>query len=521
MERITTAALTYLNQLPTPWQWLTKDNDVTHDAELEIEALGRIRGKKFTFANGRRVAAYLGVPYAKAGGFQDRFKKPTPVEPWTDVRDCTQFGPLGQDEQNCLHMNIFVPENGKKDMPVMVFHSSWSPSVYIHGGGFLIHSSANYGDRQICRNLCAHDVIVCVVQYRLGLLGFLSTGTKECPGNFGLWDLREALLFIRDRIHNFGGDGANITALPGGACCDLLSLSPKCEGLLKRVVLMGGNAASDWAVVSPQRTINAAVEVAKRQGWKGDPKDHEDLLRFLRQLTPHRCKAAIVGKSAFDRKKKGLDLCPVIDGDFLPLPVHELRKRASPITALIGTTDFESLLFVALGRSQSDLASFEKTLALHIPEGIPESEELREEGPPVAYSDCLMNNCTHRYVEEMCSRHTVYCYNITYCNPNSFGLFALRAPFVAATHCQDLRYLFGKGMFAKFRPNDDDLKVLDYMTTMWTNFAKTGNPNYDPSIEFSSTTTRGRRAEFWKKLDAYREADPNDLGLDTGPVELD
>jgi carboxylesterase type B len=54
------------------------------------------------------------------------------------------------------------------------------------------------------------------------------------------------------------------------------------------------------------------------------------------------------------------------------------------------------------------------------------------------------------------------------------GLFAYRVPFVAATHCYELRYLFGKGMFAKFRPDETDLKVLDLMSTMWTNYAKTG-----------------------------------------------
>lgn len=86
-----------------------------------------------------------------------------------------------------------------------------------------------------------------------------------------------------------------------------------------------------------------------------------------------------------------------------------------------------------------------------------------------------MNNSTQRYVQEMSSDgHEVYLYNFVYCNPNSFGLFAFRVPFVAATHCYELRYLFGKGMFAKFRPNNDDLKILDLLTTMFTNYAKTG-----------------------------------------------
>lgn len=53
------------------------------------------------------------------------FKKPKPVEPWTDIKDCREFGPrslqvdmlwdyfltpVRQDEVECLNMNIFVPQ---------------------------------------------------------------------------------------------------------------------------------------------------------------------------------------------------------------------------------------------------------------------------------------------------------------------------------------------------------------------------------------------------------------------------
>ena len=113
------------------------------------------------------------------------FQKPKPAELWRGVRDCTQFGPrslqvdlpwdyfitpVRQEEAECLNLNIFVPE---VEAPVSKNSSAFEncrvqrlqPAeglpimVFLHGGGWLIHSSANYGDKQICRNLCRHGVV--------------------------------------------------------------------------------------------------------------------------------------------------------------------------------------------------------------------------------------------------------------------------------------------------------------------------------------------------------------------------
>lgn len=47
------------------------------------------------------------------------------------------------------------------------------------------------------------------------------------------------------------------------------------------------------------------------------------------------------------------------------------------------------------------------------------------------YSDILMNNSTQKYCQEMVQAgHTVYLYNMNYFNPESFGLFTLRMPFL-------------------------------------------------------------------------------------------
>jgi hypothetical protein len=60
----------YLNHL----KWLTTPSVTTEDCHLKLEELGEIKGKTFTIDAGQRVDAYLGVPFAKCGAYEERFQ---------------------------------------------------------------------------------------------------------------------------------------------------------------------------------------------------------------------------------------------------------------------------------------------------------------------------------------------------------------------------------------------------------------------------------------------------------------
>lgn len=60
--------------------------------------------------------------------------------------------------------------------------------------------------------LLDHDVIYIGANYRLGPLGFLSTGTKDCPGNNGFKDQVQILRWIKENIEAFGGDPNSVTS---------------------------------------------------------------------------------------------------------------------------------------------------------------------------------------------------------------------------------------------------------------------------------------------------------------------
>ncbi|KAK6036447.1 hypothetical protein COOONC_26048 [Cooperia oncophora] len=95
--------------------------------------------------------------------------------------------------------------------------------------------------------------------------------------------------------------------------------------------------------------------------------------------------------------------------------------------------------------------------------------------------------------------NNVYFYCFDYFNPDGFGFLRFMLPYKGSTHCSELRYVLGKGIFSKFKPNHEDLKMLDIMTAYFTNFAKYGNPNGD-----QSSSENGSLWELYDPTQPYR-----------------
>ena len=133
-------------------------------------------------------------------------------------------------DNNCQNLNIWTPgiADGKK-RPVM---------VWLHGGGFSAGSSAEipaYDGADLSR---AGDVVVVSVNHRLNVLGHLDLsayGEKyRNADNVGIYDLVDALRWVRDNIARFGGDPANVTIFGesgGGAKVLALMTTPYAKGL--------------------------------------------------------------------------------------------------------------------------------------------------------------------------------------------------------------------------------------------------------------------------------------------------
>lgn len=116
--------------------------------------------------------------------------------------------------------------------------------VFIHGGAFIFGSAKEYGQEGPCENLASRGVIVVIIQYRLFMYGFFSTGDSTALGNYGLWDQLEALKWVQENIHSFGGDPDKVTVFgesAGAASVSYLTYTPASKGRMLRQLLFEGS----------------------------------------------------------------------------------------------------------------------------------------------------------------------------------------------------------------------------------------------------------------------------------------
>lgn len=199
--------------------------------------------------------AWRVVPFAAPPEGDLRWRAPRPAADWEGARAaldqperCPQLtSPLDGDDvewgqligqEDCLYMNIYAPP-GVEDAPVM---------MWIHGGSNTWGYAAQYNGGHLAME---HGVIVAVVQYRLGPVGWFaheslraSAETEDdVSANFGILDQIAALEWIEANIDSFGGNPENVTIFgesAGAMNVAALMGSPRAEGLFDRAIMQSG-----------------------------------------------------------------------------------------------------------------------------------------------------------------------------------------------------------------------------------------------------------------------------------------
>lgn len=184
-------------------------------------------------------------------------------------------------EEDCLYLNVYTPPlkdiEALGKLPVM---------VYMHGGGFEAGSG---GDRYYGpQHLLDKNIILVSGNYRLSALGFLSTETLDCPGNFGLKDQVEILKWVNRFIPSFGGDPDSITIFgnsAGGASVNYLMQSKLSKGLFHKAILQSGFLFNSWAQpMHKGRSAKNTLKLAKLFNCDYDDRDWEEMISCLRTI---------------------------------------------------------------------------------------------------------------------------------------------------------------------------------------------------------------------------------------------
>ncbi|XP_023312047.1 venom carboxylesterase-6-like [Anoplophora glabripennis] len=471
--------------------------------------LGQIRGSLMTSRLGKTINAFRGIRYAKPPVDELRFQPPVPVEKWGGVYDATKDGflcpqpstsPVSED---CLIVNVYstqLPrgsENPKR--PVI---------VHIHPGGYYSATSVSYWAGP--QYYMDQDIVLVTFNYRLGSLGFLSTGDKEAPGNNGLKDQVVLLKWVKQNIEAFGGDPNSVTiqgCSAGSWSVILHMVSPLSQGLFHKGVSMSGTPVGAWMLPHNQ------LEIAKKQARiVGCPDDTSANIIKCLKTKPFK----ELGDSLFQFREFGYDpvliWSPVIEDDFgqtrfltaHPIDLIQSGKFQNvPFITGITTDEFGYYAFNVVNNEtltkqiNKDFYKIAPIAFIYerdtnrskiVSEGVKKSylhdkpvDQSQFTALANLYSDAIVGFSVNRAAKliSQYSSENVYYYRFSY--QGRYSHFYLpdsnnTTPY-GVVHHDDLIYLFYiSKLFPWFNATSPEVEMVEKLTTLYANFAKTGNP---------------------------------------------
>ncbi|XP_038370964.1 neuroligin-2 isoform X1 [Canis lupus familiaris] len=529
-------------------------------------AYGRVRGVRRELNNEilGPVVQFLGVPYATPPLGARRFQPPEAPASWPGVRNATTLPPacpqnlhgalpaimlpvwftdnleaaatyVQNQSEDCLYLNLYVPtEDGpltkKRDEATLnppdtdIRDSGKKPvMLFLHGGSYM-EGTGNMFDGSV---LAAYgNVIVATLNYRLGVLGFLSTGDQAAKGNYGLLDQIQALRWLSENIAHFGGDPERITIFGSGAgasCVNLLILSHHSEGLFQKAIAQSGTAISSWSV--NYQPLKYTRLLAAKVGC--DREDSTEAVECLRRKPSRELVDQDVQPARYH-----IAFGPVVDGDVVPDDPEILMQQGEFLNydMLIGVNQGEGLKFVEDSAESEDgvsASAFDFTVSNFVDNlyGYPEGKDVLRETIKFMYTDwadrdngemrrktLLALFTDHQWVAPAVATAKLHA---DYQSPVYFYTFYHhcqaegRPEWADAAHGDELPYVFGVPMVGatdlfpcNFSKNDVMLSAV--VMTYWTNFAKTGDPNQPVPQDTKFIHTKPNRFEevVWSKFNS-------------------
>jgi para-nitrobenzyl esterase len=427
------------------------------------------------------VTVYRGVPFAAPPVGDLRWRAPRPPGTWKGVRKADGFSPnpvqemrdsfgpwtaeyqpQGGVSENCLYLNIWTGANsGNEKRPVM---------VYIPGGAF----TGGSGNCPVYNgeNLAKKGLVVVTVNYRVGVFGFLAHPelTKESAhhtsGNYALLDQLAALKWVQKNIAAFGGDPARVTIMgqsAGAASVHYLTGSPLAKGLFIRAIAQSGS----YAQIGPGESLASAEQI----GIRFFKAKGANSLAALRAMSVAKLTAPT---------KEEFHFLPIVDGWFLPKSVDDIfaAGEQSDVVTLTGWVADEGSFSDDYGKVPAE--EFMKRVRQQV--GIqadvilnlyPTSTQAEAAESQKAFArDMAMISMSEWVMKrEKTGKTNVYTYLFTHPQPG-----ATKERY-QTFHSSELPYVFDNLKQSPRPWTAKDVKIAETMSSYWTNFITTGDPN--------------------------------------------
>lgn len=420
--------------------------------------------------------AYLGIPYAKV----ERFMPPQPVEPWDSVMQCNHWGPQAMQnvgnrkmtekemsENSCV-LNVWTTDR-KAKKPVM---------LWLHGGGFDSGTSAwNPG-----MGLAKKDVVLVSINHRLNILGFLDLSAVspkyKYSGNVGMMDVVAALKWIHKNIDKFGGDANNITVFGesgGGGKVGTLLCMPEAKDLFNKAIILSGTILN---VNTKEMTESLGKAVVAELGLNAQTIERiKDIPYQELYDAGQRAMAKSIGT-----RKPGTPMMwgfgPTPDGEVLMQQPFQpgFASFSSEKPIIIGTTfnELQRLTYYQSITTDEARTQLQSIFGTRTDEYIKAFDEAWPKHSPndLLSIDLLFRPKTLITADYISAHHKAptYMYMFTWKSPINQG----------SVHGHELKFCFNTLNHAGNelpKPTAEDQKLADAMSTAWSNFAHTGNPN--------------------------------------------